>query len=150
QGENMSIEEPLLNTNFPPPVYELLEWFNTNWSDANALRIKKMIPPHLRLWLQYCQLAKLITPDAMPRITELGLLVLDQQKQRMAAEAMLQAAATVRGQPVKGRAGRRGYSLEALDYAEKLRAENPMMKAHALRRACLQRFSEAELPPDGE
>ncbi len=50
----------------------------------------------------------------------------------------------------KGRPGRRGYPLKALDYARKLRVKNPTLKAHLLRRECLKQFSEEDLPPDGE
>jgi hypothetical protein len=52
--------------------------------------------------------------------------------------------------PVKGKAGRRGYPLEALEYAQELRKKNPAMKAHAIRQLCLQRFSADDLPPDGD
>jgi hypothetical protein len=49
-----------------------------------------------------------------------------------------------------GRPGRRGYPLEALAYARKLRAENPQMKAAAIRKQCLALFPEDDLPPDPE
>jgi hypothetical protein len=51
---------------------------------------------------------------------------------------------------VKGKPGRRGYPLEALKYAQELRKQNPAMKAHVIRRMCLQEFSEDDLPPDGD
>jgi len=50
----------------------------------------------------------------------------------------------------KGKPGRRGYPLKALDYAKKLRVKNPTMKAAAIRMKCLERFSEDDLPPDAE
>jgi hypothetical protein len=50
--------------------------------------------------------------------------------------------------PAKGRAGRRGYPLKALEYAKSLRQKHPRMKAHAIRQKCLKRFSEDDLPPD--
>lgn len=50
----------------------------------------------------------------------------------------------------KGKAGRRGYPLEALAYARQLRTENPTMKAAAIRGKCLERFSEDDIPPDPE
>lgn len=55
-----------------------------------------------------------------------------------------------KGKGPKGKPGRRGYPLEALGYALKLRGLNPMMKASKIRGECLKRFSEHELPPDGE
>jgi hypothetical protein len=62
-----------------------------------------------------------------------------------ALEAMLRKAmreiAPPRGQP-----GRRGYSLEALAYAQKLRQENPNMKVAAIRAMCLKKFSEDDMP----
>jgi hypothetical protein len=51
---------------------------------------------------------------------------------------------------VRGKAGRRGYPLEALTYALKLREKNPEMTASKLRRKCLKEFSEDDLPPDGD
>ena len=66
------------------------------------------------------------------------------------ADTILQADATLHELPAKGRPGRRGYPLEALDYAQKLRAENQMMKAHSLRLECLKHFPETDLPPDAE
>jgi hypothetical protein len=50
--------------------------------------------------------------------------------------------------PAKGKPGRRGYPARALSYAKKLREDNPQMKAAAIRRKCLERFSEDDLPPD--
>ena len=46
----------------------------------------------------------------------------------------------------KGKPGRRGYPQEALAYAQKLRLENPSLKAHTLRRKCLLRFHPDQLP----
>jgi hypothetical protein len=54
------------------------------------------------------------------------------------------------GQEPKGKAGRRGYPLDALAYAKQLRTENPSMKAVAIRKKCLDHFSEDDLPPDPE
>jgi hypothetical protein len=51
---------------------------------------------------------------------------------------------------VKGTPGRRGYPLEALEYAKKLRHDNPTMKVQALRMKCLEKFSEDDLPPDAD
>jgi hypothetical protein len=53
-------------------------------------------------------------------------------------------------QAPKGKPGRRGYPIAAWQYARKLRAKNPQMKAHSLRAECLKRFSEDDLPPDGD
>ncbi len=51
---------------------------------------------------------------------------------------------------VRGTPGRRGYSLEALRYALDLRAKNPDLKAHALRKSCLEHYREDDLPPDAD
>ncbi len=51
---------------------------------------------------------------------------------------------------VKGKVGRRGYPLNALNYARELRRKNPLMKSSTLRRECLKKFSDDDLPPDGE
>jgi hypothetical protein len=50
----------------------------------------------------------------------------------------------------KGRPGRRGYSLEALAYAEKLRGKNPRMKAQELLQACRKKYHADDLPPDAD
>jgi hypothetical protein len=50
----------------------------------------------------------------------------------------------------KGTRGRRGYPIEALNYARQLRSENPHMKAHAIRQACLKKYSEDDMPPDDD
>jgi hypothetical protein len=52
--------------------------------------------------------------------------------------------------PPRGRPGRRGYPVKALAYAKKLREKHPEMKAHTIRRKCLEMFPEDDLPPDGE
>jgi hypothetical protein len=46
----------------------------------------------------------------------------------------------------KGTPGRRGYPLDALAYAKKLRKENPEMKVHTIRQRCLIMFCEDDLP----
>jgi len=51
---------------------------------------------------------------------------------------------------VKGMPGRRGYPREALEYAKTIRTQHPTMKASAIRRECLEKFSEDDLPPDAE
>jgi hypothetical protein len=61
-----------------------------------------------------------------------------------------QALAADGGAETPGKPGRRGYPLDALQYAKKLRAEHPMMKATAIRGECLKHFSEDDLPPDAE
>lgn len=50
----------------------------------------------------------------------------------------------------KGKPGRRGYPLEALEYAKELRRANPNIKAARLRKLCLAKFSEDDLPPDAD
>lgn len=50
----------------------------------------------------------------------------------------------------KGKPGRRGYPVEALDYAKELRRKNPTKKATWLRNQCLAKFSEDDLPPDAD
>jgi hypothetical protein len=69
----------------------------------------------------------------------------------------LQAAETLtdnkqkRSPPIpKGKPGRRGYPLEALEYALNLREKNPEMKAAALYNKCLKKFSEDDLPINHE
>lgn len=52
------------------------------------------------------------------------------------------------GTRVQGEPGRRGYSLEALRYALELRKSNPQLKAMLIRKQCLQKFSQDDLPPD--
>jgi hypothetical protein len=42
----------------------------------------------------------------------------------------------------KGKPGRRGYPLKALNYAKELRKKNPMMKIHVIRQMCLKKFSD--------
>ncbi len=50
----------------------------------------------------------------------------------------------------KGILGRRGYPIEALNYAIELRKKNPAMKVAKLRAECQKRFSTNELPPNNE
>jgi hypothetical protein len=50
----------------------------------------------------------------------------------------------------RGKPGRRGYPLKALNYAKKLRKKHPDMKAHTIRQKCLQRFPETDLPPNAD
>jgi hypothetical protein len=50
--------------------------------------------------------------------------------------------------PPKGKPGRRGYPVEALAYAQELRAKHPHLKTEAIRAKCLKRFSEDDLPAD--
>lgn len=49
----------------------------------------------------------------------------------------------------KGKAGRRGYPLEALNYARELRRNDPSKKVHVIRQECLEKF-KYDLPPDDE
>jgi hypothetical protein len=48
----------------------------------------------------------------------------------------------------RGKAGRRGYPKKAKDYAKNLRAKHPDMTAKEIRRECLKKFSDLDLPPD--
>jgi hypothetical protein len=50
--------------------------------------------------------------------------------------------------PVKGKPGRRGYPLEVLQYAHKLRQKHPTMKVHTIRQKCLERYSVDDMPLD--
>jgi len=50
----------------------------------------------------------------------------------------------------KGMPGRRGYSLHAWRFAQKLRKANPQMKAMQIRRECLKQFAEDDLPADAD
>ena len=50
----------------------------------------------------------------------------------------------------KGRPGRKGYPLEALEKAHEIRRKHPHWKAVQIRRECLNHFSEEDLPPDGD
>jgi hypothetical protein len=59
-------------------------------------------------------------------------------------------AAVVQDAVPRGKPGRRGYPVEALNYARELRRNNPTMKAHVIRQRCLKKFSEDDLPPDPE
>ncbi len=50
----------------------------------------------------------------------------------------------------KGIAGRRGYPLEALTIRPATCAENPKMKALAIRRECLKKFNADDLPHEAD
>jgi hypothetical protein len=50
----------------------------------------------------------------------------------------------------RSRPGRRGYSLEALQYARQLKADNPQQKSTWLRNRCLEKFSADDLPADAD
>ncbi len=47
----------------------------------------------------------------------------------------------------KGKPGRRGYPVEVWNHAKKLREENPSMKVITIRKQCLEKFSEEDVPP---
>jgi len=51
---------------------------------------------------------------------------------------------------IKGKPGRRGYPIKVLEFAMSLRKKDPLLKAHAIRLRCLEKFSEDEMPPDGD
>jgi len=51
-------------------------------------------------------------------------------------------------EPGKGKPGRRGYPAEVLTYAQELRKKHPDMKAHVIRRKCLEKFPEEDMPAD--
>jgi hypothetical protein len=57
------------------------------------------------------------------------------------------------GSPVsamqKGRRGRPGYPIEALNFALDLRRKYPLLKAEVLRKECLKKFKEDDLPLNG-
>jgi hypothetical protein len=50
------------------------------------------------------------------------------------------------GASIKGKAGRRGYPEKALNFAKSLRRKHPDMKARVIRRMCLEKFSQDEMP----
>jgi hypothetical protein len=52
--------------------------------------------------------------------------------------------------PSKGRPGRPRYPREVLDFARKLRDENPEMTVHEIRAQCLEKFSGVEMPPNDD
>jgi len=60
------------------------------------------------------------------------------------------AAARIEATATRGCPGRRGYPREALAYAQRLRRDNPDMKASTLRAKCLEKFDKDDLPPNGE
>jgi hypothetical protein len=80
--------------------------------------------------------------DALCQATE----ILEREIQNLTSDQMLVEQAPDDGHTAKGKPGRRGYPIEALNYAFKLRQENPTMKVHTIRARCLKRFSEDDLP----
>jgi hypothetical protein len=62
--------------------------------------------------------------------------------------ALKQKAIPAALEPItKGKRGRRGYPIKALNYARKLRQKHPGKKAAEIRGECLKKFDQDDLPP---
>jgi hypothetical protein len=113
------------------PLVELREWL-IDIRDKNLQGWGERFPPTV-VWNRFQRGAKRI-PNLKREMYALAILI----------PKLAEAAGTPKGKP-----GRRGYPLKALDYAKRLKRKHPGMKAEMLRRMCLQKFSEDNLPPDG-
>jgi hypothetical protein len=134
-----------------PQVIELLGLLSVAPNGLTSDEIRS----DLRQWILQLEakgLALTSQPGYDPprtRITPLGRLVWEEQSKVRAGEQPVKSEAGS-ARPPKGKPGRRGYPLKALNYARNLRKRRPMMKAAAIRAQCLKRFSADELPPNAE
>jgi hypothetical protein len=83
-------------------------------------------------------------------VATIGTSNLSPLERETALASLRETSSSAHDDQAKGTPGRRGYPVEALEYAKELRERNPRMKAVWLRNQCLKKFHKDDLPPHAD